>query len=365
MASKIAFFISEIRRGGAERVLVNLANAFCNNGYDVTFITRYRNNDEYTLDRKIFRIVISEYVDRLSKYKMISVVKDIFFIRGICKKYNINVLISFMANNNFRAILSSLYVCKCIISVRNDPRQEYYSRVLKIIAGILYPFADRYVFQTKAQMEYFPQKYWHRSSIIYNPVSDYFYRDRCTNNLERTGIVAVGRLEAQKNHQMLIESYMKLCERGIHEKLYIYGDGSLREELKEIVSRSKLNEKIFFMGNVGDIKEKIKKAKLFVMSSDYEGMPNALMEALAIGIPVVCTDCPIGGPRELVHNGINGFLCKTKDVDDLAVKMEEVIKSQYLQETFSQNAMKYAGLFHEKEIFNQWEKLILNLFGEN
>lgn len=353
---KIAFFISEICRGGAERVLVNLANNFAKNGDEIFFITTKRVPMEYSLCDSIQRISIDEKIE-LSTNKILKVIQEIRFIRNICNKKDIDILISFMANNNFKSVIACLGVCKTLISVRNYPPKEYYNFLLKLCAKLIYPFADGYVFQTTEEAKFFPKFYRKKSEIIYNPVSSRFF-NKSIHVEEREGIVAVGRLEEQKNYKMLVASYGMLAQKGIKEKLYIYGDGSQRHDLEKIISEKGLGDYIFLKGKVSNVEDVVKKAKLFVMTSIYEGMPNALMEAMALGVPVVCTNCLGGGPRELIKDGENGFLVNRNDSKDFAEKMYTVIKSLDIQKKFSKNAKKTSVRFKDENVMCQWKELV-------
>ena len=202
---------------------------------------------------------------------------------------------------------------------------------------ILYPLADGFVFQTKEAQEYFDKKIQKKSVIIPNPINEEFICEPYNGEREKK-IVTVGRLEEQKNHKMLIKAFSKLPEGLSEYKLIIYGEGSLRPELEKQIKELNLLGRVFLPGQVDDVKNRIYKAGLFVLSSNYEGMPNALMEAMALGVPCASTDCPCGGPRFLIKNEYNGLLYNVNNELELKLAINKIIGDEELSKKISKNA---------------------------
>jgi glycosyltransferase involved in cell wall biosynthesis len=323
---KLMFYINAIHHGGAERVMVNLANHFANIGHDVILVTSFRDSWEYSPSKKVRRVSLFEcavgnFIARNIKLTLA--------LRTLLKKENPESLISFMAEPNFRAVAASFGMQhKKIISVRNDPNKEYPNLVFRTLAKILYRFANHVVFQTEDARKWFPVAIQKKSSIILNPVDEIFYKTKFEG--QRRDIVTTGRLVPQKNHKLLICAFAKIADK-TEDNLYIYGEGELRSELEQLVSKLKLQNRIFLPGAVKNVADTIKSAKLFVLSSDYEGMPNSLMEAMALGIPCISTDCPCGGPRMLLNKS---FLLATRDETQLENALWRIIDNQNFKDNY-------------------------------
>lgn len=350
---KILFYISTIREGGAARVMVNLANQFCKEGYKVIFLTNFPDKNEYVLNNKIERISLEE--KESAENILIKNFKRIKALRSIIKTRGVKYCVSFMAENNFRLILSSLFTrVKTIISVRTDPKKKYLGIKGFLISKLLYRLADGIVFQTKEAQEFFPKTIQRKSTIIFNPVADNFYQTE--RDAEPKNIVACGRLNAVKRYDLLIKAFARIFNKYPQENLLIYGQGKMKKDLELLIAKLGLQNRVFLMGQSADIAEILSKAKLFVLVSDYEGMPNALMEALAVGVPSISTDCPCGGPRELIKNGENGLLVPCNSEEKLALAMEKLLSHPNQAKQMGENARKAAQNFTSSVIFRQWKR---------
>ncbi|WP_311516627.1 glycosyltransferase family 4 protein [uncultured Anaerococcus sp.] len=354
---KIAFYINAIHEGGAERVMVNLANDFVNRGDEIILITSFKDNWEYPYSDKIKRYVLEENPASFSKIKRnINRVKE---LRKILKNERPDCLVSFMAEPNYRAIVASLGLDnKILISVRNDPEKEYSGIIERFLGKNLLPLADGCVFQTKEAQEWFPKKLQRKSKIIYNTVKDDFFNIQ--RNVEENTVVTCGRLEEQKNHKMLIDAFELVVKKCKDAKLFIYGEGSLRNELQNIIDEKELSNNIKLCGNSKDIPGVLRSADVFVLSSDYEGMPNALMEALAAGVPSISTDCPCGGPRMLIDNYKNGILTTPGNHEELGKALLQIIGNLSLKNKFSIESKNKAEVYRSSTISDMWYNYIIN-----
>ena len=220
---------------------------------------------------------------------------------------------------------------------------------------MLLPMADGCVFQTKEAQEWFPERLQRKSKIIYNAVKEDFYQ------IERTPvrgeIVTCGRLVEQKNHALLIDAFSEVLKKYPFVTLKIYGEGALREKLQHQINDLGLEKKAFLMGATSDVEKVLQTADLFVLSSDYEGMPNALMEAMAAGVPCISTDCPCGGPRELFGNLCVEDLVRCNEPKQLAQTMEKKLE----QNDQSCMQRKRAEQFRPEKINYEWKKYINEL----
>lgn len=293
---KILFTTGCMNEGGAERVVANLANAFAKDN-EVSIVITINDTSKYELNSDILFYSLDE--DKVPKNIVLKNVKRMKKFKKIIKCFKPDIIVSFLPEPSYRALLLSFFnKIPVIVSVRNDPKVEYKSLKDKILMRLLYPLASGFVFQTKEAQEYFGSKIQSKSIVIPNPVDKRFLEKNCEGQRSNT-IVTVGRLEEQKNHELLINAFSKITNEIPEYKLIIYGEGSLRERLEQQIKNLKLEEKVLLPGVEKNIEEKIYNARLFVLSSNYEGMPNALMEAMALGIPSISTDCPCGRTKRI------------------------------------------------------------------
>lgn len=351
---KILFYINAIHDGGAERVMVNLAKYFSDIGYETILVTSFIDTWEYKIEGNVKRLTLEE--NEIKQGKIKRNFSRIIKLRDILKKEKPDVAVSFMAEPNFRLLVASLGLnVKTIVSVRNDPNKEYAGKIGKFVGKWILPIADGCVFQTKEAQEWFPERLQRKSTIIFNAVKEEFF------HIERKPvageIITCGRLEAQKNHKLLIDAFSEVVKEHPYARLKIYGEGSLRNVLQERINKLGLQEKAFLMGATNDVAKALQTADLFVLSSDYEGMPNALMEAMAAGVPCISTDCPCGGPRSLIENKINGYIISLNDKKELKNSIIDYMK-QKKKEDISNKTKKQASKFLPNKIHEEWQKYI-------
>ena len=352
---KVMFYINNICHGGAERVIVNIAN-YLSEEYETVFVTSTKEPDEYILADNVKRYVLEEtFVKRNRLQKNIYRIKN---LRRICKNEKPDILISFMAEPNFRSIIASLGLkTKCLVSVRNDPAVEYGGRSGKLVAKYLLPLVDGCVFQTVDAKNYFGKRMAEKSRVIYNAVKEEFFETE--HRYISKKVVTFGRLQAQKNQLLLINSFSKVLEKHPDAKLEIYGIGNLEELLQNRIKELGLEDSISLMGITDNVAEILSESAVFVLSSDYEGMPNALMEALAVGVPSVSTDCPCGGPKTLIENGVNGILIPLHSGEDvLAEAICSLLENPEKAEEMGKKAKERAVEFKYDRILNEWKKYI-------
>lgn len=312
------FYINAIHDGGAERVMINLTKYFSEAGYDTVLVTSFRDKWEYTVPEHVKRLSLENTEIKQSRWRRN--LSRIYKLRQLCKKEKPDILVSFMAEPNFRALLATIGLpTKNLVSVRNDPEVEYGGKIGRLIGKYLLPLADGCVFQTEEAKKWFPQKLQSKSRIIYNSVKEDFYHIQRKPN--KGEIVTCGRLEKQKNHALLIQAFANVVKKYPDATLKIYGEGSLKEMLQNKINELNLQGKAFLMGATNHVEKILETADLFVLSSDFEGMPNALMEAMAAGVPCISTDCPCGGPRELFGDEMAVYLTSINNSSELAKRL--------------------------------------------
>ena len=174
-------------------------------------------------------------------------------------------------------------------------------------------------------------------------------------------VVTCGRLNEQKNHKMLIEAVEKVVQNNKDVCLHIYGDGDLKNELEQLIENKDLKGVVVLKGATTDVESVLASADIFVMSSDYEGMPNALMEALAVGVPCISTDCPCGGPRMLIKEGENGCLVPVNDSVQMANVLEKLLINQDFKYKLGEKARERALEYRPEKIFREWLDFIIGI----
>ena len=360
---KIFFYINKLSGGGAERVVANLSSSFSSENCDVAIIVSYRTNDEYTVNKMVKRFYL-EQVETENDNMVSRNRRRISRLRKILKTENPDVLISFMAEPNYRNLIATIGLkTKSIISIRNDPRMEYRGAAGKFLSWLLLPTADACVFQTEDAKKWFSLKLQRKSLIIFNAVSDEFYKVKRTPNPFE--IVACGRLAKQKNYPVLFDAFRSVRHVIPEVTLKIYGMGPEEQYLKRLVRELSMKENIIFMGQSNNIPYALSTASVFVLSSDFEGMPNSLMEAMAVGLPCISTDCPCGGPRALIKNEKNGLLVPVGDSHIISEHIIRLISDKKLANNLGEKAKETALLFKADNITKQWISLIDSISHNN
>ncbi len=356
---RLMFYINTLSTGGAERVISQLANRFSDDGYQVTLVTSFPMDNEYPLLEKVERVNLENEELHQSRFsRNISRIKK---LRKLCRSYRPDVLISFMQEPNFRAILSTIGLpVKTIVSVRNDPAREYAGRLGHLVGKYVLPMADGCVFQTEQAKQWFPKKLQNKSTIIFNEVSTAFFDTMRAKQPKH--IVAVGRLSEQKNHPMLIRAFARIAEKYPEQNLLIYGEGDCRSKLQELIDELGLAKRIYLMGSTSQVANVLSTAAVFVLSSNYEGMPNALMEALAVGVPSISTDCPCGGPNALIEHEKNGLLIPLGDEKELVLSLDRLLSDASFAQRLGQAAQNSAERYMPKVVFESWKSYIHTIY---
>lgn len=341
-------------------MMLQLALHFSQIGYRCVLVTSFRDEEgEYPVPQGITRLSLEEKEIHRSLIgrNIIRIVK----LRKICKELRPVALISFLPEPNFRALCATVGLpVKNIISVRNDPDREYEGLAKHILGKLVYLLADGCVFQTADAKKWFPKPLQQKSAIILNDVKETFFSiDRKPSKT----VVSIGRLSPQKNYCLLIDAYAKIAAKYPEHRLWIVGAGKLKDTLQQQIRAWKLEESVLLYGATSDVAAVLRQAEAFVLSSDYEGLPNCLMEAMAAGVPCIATDCPSGGPKALIHNMDNGILVPVNERDQLADALDRLLSDELLREKLSANAKKSAEAFRPHIVFAQWRDYVESILN--
>lgn len=358
---RITLFVSALSGGGAERVTCNLANYLTEKGYLVDVLTMGEAPVVEPLNREIK--VITLLLDKERGNFFFNAAKRIFRLARYMKKEKVDAYVVLLPIPTILMLsFSSLTKAPIIMSERADPKA--YSKKMQKFLQKFCKKASGAVFQTEeARTWYEPYLNGAEGKVIPNAINPAFIRPKYEGESEKT-IVGAGRLSRQKNFPLLIRAFAHVTDKFPEYKLVIYGKGDLLEPLKGLATELGVSDRVEFPGFCTDMPERLEKASAFVLSSDYEGMPNVLMEAMASGLPCVSTDCGGGGARFLIQNGENGILVPQRDEGALASAMEKILSDEALAAKLGENARKLQEILAPDKIYGEWEQFILKKMEE-
>lgn len=358
----ITIFIGSTYGGGAERVCCNLANYLANKGHRVKLLTMAETEKTYELNDNITLTTLLPIQKRNNLYhRTIGRINGL--IKYLIKEKEENAYIVMLPKTidlliKFRGLTDA----KIIISERGNP--EAYNSKTQYRMKRCALKCDGYVFQTKDAFEWY-KKYvdGKKIAIIPNAINPEFIGN---NNCEirKKEIIAVGRLSTQKNFELLINAFIAIAADFPLFSLVIYGEGSERERLQYLIDKSGLSERIILAGNVSDMAKHYSEAYAYVLSSNYEGMPNALIEAMASGLPCIATDCPVGGPRYLIQNGQNGVLIPVGSENDLINALKMIMSNEKFARQIGRKAEKIQDELSPSSVYSKWEMYISSIVNK-
>ncbi len=349
--NRILFVNRRLSVGGAERVMTLLANAMAERGINVDMVVLQNMEQTYEVSPKVNLVQFKHE----SLNPIFRGIKRIVALRKIIKKGSYDAIISFMHIDSFYTLIAGFGMRNIIISERNDPRR-FNKLYVKIGRRLLYPMAKQLVFQTDEAMSCFPRKIREKSCIIPNPINNNLPQPY--EGIREKIVVAVGRMVPQKNFKLAIDAFELVHKEFPEHKLIIYGDGPLKKEMMEYAREKGLENFIDFPGFVKDIIEKIRKADVYISSSDFEGISNSMLEAIAMGIPSVCTDCPVGGAAMIIKNNEKGILVPVGDKFALYDGIKRILSDKDFALKLSRNAVKIRKEYSIDNICQKWLDVI-------
>lgn len=361
MKKKIIFYLSSLTKGGAQRVIINLTEALLEKDYEVTIVTTLKEEKEYDLPKGANRILSDLTREEITGSRVKNLKKRYDKLRKIWKKEKPDIIVSFIGKNNMMAILTSFGLkIPVAVSVRGEPTEEYYNQLLRFLAKYLFRLASGIILQTEESKHFFPKKTLQKAVVLPNPLNPQFL-DGVHQGEKEKKIILVGRIDSNKNQKLAVQAFAGISERFPDYIMEIRGEGEDWKSLTQYVQEIGMEEKIFLPGATDQVKETMEKASLYVLPSNTEGMPNSLMEAMALGLPVISTDCPCGGPRELITNGINGLLVPVGQVEPMAEAMVKVLSNEKFQEELGRNALNIRKRLHPITVNQEWENYLSSL----
>lgn len=365
---KIAFHLNSLQQGGAERVVSNLANRFAKEGYEVVIATEWYGTDEFALDQKVRRVHVGLTKEDENRSRISKMLRRIWYLRRFMKKEKPDVVVAFTRGVLYRALAAGIGTgIPVVISVRTDPVGHYDKKADKLRIPLLFPHAAGCVFQTEGAKAFFAPYLQENSRIILNPLNPK-YVGVPEPAVRTKNVVQSGRLVDFKNQPMLIRAFLKVHEKHPDYTLKIYGPDSkdgTKEILESIIHENHAEDFVKLMGGSNTLEKDLADAALYAFSSDWEGLPNALMEAMALGLPVVSTDCPCGGPKTLIEDGVNGLLVPIMDEKAMTDGILRLIEDRELAERLGREARKISERANEDAVFEQWQTYLQECCKKN
>lgn len=350
---KIVFFIGSLGGGGAERVISILANHYRRRGWDVEIALLLKNEVAYQLDCGI------KIVDLTGKYA--SYFKNLpgwmKRTRKYLKQSKPDRVVSFVGRINALVLLCAFGMnLPIIVSERNDPKRDGRGKLMLALCNMCYGFKNckAVVHQTKYEESCFSPKLAKKNYVIPNPIEVKAQRGQA----QRGRIVTAGRLIEQKNHAMLISAVTSLANDFPEIYVDIYGNGALQPRLQEQIDQNNLQDVITLHGNVSDLHDRISTADIFVMTSEFEGLSNALLEAMMLGLPCITTDYP--GADEAIRDGESGLIVPRGDAHKLAEAIRRILVDDELRARLSENALATSDNYKKDSVLVLWENVIEN-----
>lgn len=356
---RLTLVISSLRQGGAERVMCMLANAWAGQGREVTLLNLEGDGESaYPLHASVRRRNLG-LLSEPSRNLLHSLVRNagrIRILRRVICESDPDVVISFMDLPNVLTLAAVRGMSRpVIVSERIHPAFYDSGTMWRRLRDLLYPSADALVCQTNAILGWFKDRMQINGRVIPNPVTLPPQWEKSPDP-HRRWVTAMGRLDRQKGFDLLLEAFARIASKNPQWSLRIIGDGGLRETLQQQCRALALQERVDFAGLVKSPFPLLGSSDVFVLSSRFEGFPNALCEAMACGLPVISFDCP-SGPADIIRHEIDGLLVPPENVAALADCMDRLMNDPVERNRLASRAPEVATRFSLEKIMALWEEL--------
>jgi GalNAc-alpha-(1->4)-GalNAc-alpha-(1->3)-diNAcBac-PP-undecaprenol alpha-1,4-N-acetyl-D-galactosaminyltransferase len=349
--NKILIFIGNLDTGGAERVVSTLANQWAMENFEITLCLTTNNIVKFNIHKNVKINSLPQSCNLLHK---------LLNIRALIKQNSAKNVISFLPHINILVLIASLFLKKnIIISERIHPKFYKKFYFIRILRFFLYGICTKIVFQTESSRNslFYLGKNKNNEYVIPNPCDEKFINSSIA--YENKLIINVGRFTQQKRQSLLINIFSEIHKNNNDWKLLIVGSGELKPLLVNQIIKLNLTESVQLLDSTTDLLELYKKASIFSLTSEFEGFPNTLMEAMAMGLPSISFDC-LSGPRELTNDGENSFLINMNNLDEYKSGLEILIKSNEIRKQIgiaSKRSIK--NRYRINVIIEEWNNLLL------
>lgn len=327
---KIVFLISSLNAGGAERVATTLCNAWVARNDSVTLVPTFSGggNPFYALDKRVELTYLSSLVPVLAGSGKRYLAR-LLALRRLVRECKPDVVISFLPNVNVAALAATAFTgMPCIVCERSDPSQMPIGRLWRVVCNLFYRFADVVAVQTEAVASGIGRVYsgLRRVVIVPNPLPEGLLQMRADSGAvpNRRTLLSLGRLSQEKQVGQIVDVFASLTGDFPEWDLHVHGDGPDREALQVQIDTLGLRERVFLKGQSIEPWQVMAKADAFVMNSRFEGFPNAMLEAMGVGLPCVVADCP-SGPRDISADGRDALLFSPGDFQGFRAALAQIM----------------------------------------
>lgn len=335
--------------GGAERVLSILSTPLADNFDSVQYVLWEGGETFYPIDARVKIISLPNISGKKGRYLQMPT------FRGIIKRERPDLVLSFLTPYNMLVLLSTMGLRqKIIVAERTDPKRLLAGGRLGLwLRDCLYHHASGILTQTKYAKSCYDEKFCGKTKVIFNPLTMNEEQIGSALKAEKEKVfVTAGRLEAVKDQTMMIEAFASFHRNHPDYRLAIHGEGPLHEALQKKIAALGLQEAVVLAGRTNDLWNKISCAEAFLLTSEYEGMSNALIEAMCLGLPAISTK--VAGATDLIKDGENGFLIEVKDNEALADRMARLADDDELRKRMGRKASAVYELVRQDKICQQW-----------
>jgi len=351
---KLMVVTHKMSGGGCERVIAQLLTCFAREGIDCTLVTECGVPSFYDLPESVRQIYLS--FDNTLKSSRIP--RAYTKLRKLVQQEKPDLVLALPEKVNVWTVLFLLGMgVPVVVSERNDPHRHPENRIKRLLRWLVYPFAKGFIFQTQDAADYFSRSIRKRGIVLDNPL-DTSRIPAPHEGARRKVVTAAGRLHEQKNFDLLIRAFARFYKTHHEYSLEIYGEGPEKHALMKLASSLGVAGAVYLPGQSKTLLTDINDSAMFVLSSNYEGMPNVLIEAMACGLCCIATDCPIGGVRSLLQNGENGLLISTEDERALLDAMSAVADDPELAARLGTNAKQIQQRLDETVIAAEWRRYL-------
>lgn len=357
----IDFYISSLSGGGAENVLTTLAKELKNRGNKVSITSLEKRPQFYCVDDGIELIKYNN----AGKGRIKEIIADFKAIRRQIKERNdTDVCVSFLSRCNLQVLLCSLFLHKkVVVCDRNNPLKEH-SKLVFLLSNQVYRLASAVFVQTEQIKSFYPKYLQKKMYVIENTLDTKELDAQCDEEIvaENT-IISIGRLEPQKDFVTLIKAFGELADKYPDWNVKIFGKGDMREELQAFIDEKGLTERVLLCGRTETPFKELKKSKVFVLSSHYEGFPNVLCEGMYAGLGCISSDC-VSGPGELIDDGVNGFLFPVGNEKILTEKLDLLLSSDEICDIMGDRAKNTVKRLELPVIVEKWYNCLRGVADE-
>ena len=366
---RLLLVITELTGGGAERVMSTMASYWAERGRDVTLITLWSvAKDFYPLSPRVRRIALGLESESASLWQSLwMTLRRVRALRREVRATNPDVVISFMDVTNMLTLVATRGLSlPLIVSERVDASHHAIGRLRSQLRRRLYPWSDAIVVQSGDIAR------WARTivtaeavRIIPNPVRP-MTLGRAAEPRPVEGehvIVSMGRLSPEKQVHFVLRAFAGVAQDNPDWYLAVLGEGPDRQSLQGLANELRIATRVRWMGLVAEPEQVLQHADLLVLTSRYEGFPNALLEGMACGLPVVSFDCP-SGPRHIVRDGIDGLLVPAQDLDALAAAMRRLMSDPSERKRLGARAVEVSERFGLDRVMAMWDDLIDDVIAQ-